>query len=198
MTDTARNIQPTDPADTEGLEGLFEQAPVTSAQEPVTVTGAEPVTGAQAPVPGVPVELAATVLGTSINALKKRLRKGTLRGYKQETKHGEKWFVDQSELDGTPAPVTVDPEPVPTSAEPVTCAIEPVPTYAQPVELIDKIRELEAKLEGATYRNGYLEAENEGLKTLLGAKDTQIMLLTDRQHKSGWWARFAAWFFKAQ
>jgi hypothetical protein len=63
------------------------------------------------------------------------------------------------------------------------------------VELIVRIRELEERLEGASYRNGYLEAENQGLKALLGAQETQIKLLTDSQYKGSWWARFSSWFF---
>lgn len=207
MSDTARDYQTIEAASTEGLDSLFEQAQVTYAQAPVA--GFEqPVTCAADQESGVPVELAAKLLGTSTNALKKRLRKGTITGYKLETKHGDKWFVAQGALpqpapildDLAPvpiietAPMPVDEAPVTCSVAPVTCAIEPVPTYADSPELFDRIRELEAKLEGATYRNGYLEAENEGLRTLLGAKDTHIKLLTDSQHKSAWWARFSRWF----
>lgn len=187
------------PVSTEGLDDVFALAPgpgpVTGHKEPVR----EPVTGAE----GVPVEDAALLLGTSVNALKKRLRKGTVRGTKVETKHGEKWFVDSSELNGLApvtqpkahdaAPVTGADAPVP---EPVTSAIEPVPVDVeiQGFDLALRVQELERKLEGATYRNGYLEAENEGLRLLLGAQEAQIKLLTDSQHKSGWWSRFSAWF----
>ena len=207
MSDTARDYQTIEAASTEGLDSLFEQAQVTYAEAPVAGFR-QPVTRAADQESGVPVELAAKLLGTSTNALKKRLRKGTLTGYKLETKHGDKWFVAQGALpesapildDLAPvpiivtAPVPIDEAPVACAVEPVTCAIEPVPTYADSPELFDRIRELEAKLEGATFRNGYLEAENQGLRTLLGAKDTHIKLLTDSQHKSGWWARFSRWF----
>jgi hypothetical protein len=39
------------------------------------------------------------------------------------------------------------------------------------------------KLEGATYRIGYLEA-------LLETERQQVKLLTDSQHKDRWWTRF--------
>lgn len=55
------------------------------------------------------------------------------------------------------------------------------------IKLIESNKELLNKVESATYRNGYLEAQ-------LAAKDEQIKLLTDSQHKSGWWARFSGWF----
>lgn len=48
-------------------------------------------------------------------------------------------------------------------------------------------RSLNEKLEAANHRNGYLEAQTEGYQD-------QIKLLTDSQHKRGWWARFASWF----
>ena len=48
-------------------------------------------------------------------------------------------------------------------------------------------RALAAKLEAASHRNGYLEAQTESYQE-------QIKLLTDSQHKSGWWTRFCSWF----
>lgn len=51
----------------------------------------------------------------------------------------------------------------------------------------DQVRQLQEKLEAATYRVGYLQAQLES------SKDT-IKLLTDNQHKSGWWTRFCSWF----
>lgn len=53
--------------------------------------------------------------------------------------------------------------------------------------LSDKlVRDLQAKLEAASYRIGYLEAQ-------LETERQQIKLLTDSQHKSGWWTRFKKW-----
>jgi hypothetical protein len=193
-----------DPRSVEGLEAVFDLAPVTIEEEPITGTGTEPVTSTQEPVtdaievmPGIPIELAAEQIGSSVNALKKRLRKGTVRGVKQETKHGEKWFVEPSEIRRL-APVTIKSTPVTsTGAAPEPDKEAPV-TGANFVSrsdvLLVRIQELEQKLEGATFRNGYLEAENEGLKALLGAQETHIKLLTDSQHKSGFWKGFWSWF----
>lgn len=186
----------------EGLEEVFDvepvpvtdAAPVTSAAERVTEVPALVATNAD----GIPVEQAASILGTSVNALKKRLRKGTLQGKKLEIKHGEKWFVDLSEIEKhkaslEPVPIT-DSAPVTGSTEPVLGDPPPAPSSAEQVELVALLEDLERKLEGASFRNGYLEAENEGLRALLGAKDSQIKLLTDRQHKSSGWSRFWSWF----
>ncbi len=46
--------------------------------------------------------------------------------------------------------------------------------------------ELQSKVEALTWRNGYLESQ-------LQERDKEIKLLTDSQHKSGWWARFCSW-----
>ena len=52
-------------------------------------------------------------------------------------------------------------------------------------------QELKEQLQGATYRNGYLESK-------LEERDKQILMLTDSQHKGGWWAKFSSWFFKGK
>ena len=149
--------------------------------------------------------------GSSVNALKKQLRKGNVIGHKLDTKHGSKWFVEPSELSRLAptdanlcqAPVTtcasIESAPVPTDANlcqvPVTtCSViqsEPVPTSVETDEHLNYIQELQLKLEGATYRIGYLEAQLENERA-------QIKLLTDSQHKGGWWAKFSSWFFKGK
>lgn len=66
---------------------------------------------------------------------------------------------------------------------------EPVqPSFAPELKsLLDVITKQAEKLEAASMRIGYLEARTENY-------ETQIKLLTDSQHKRGWWARFGAWF----
>lgn len=55
-------------------------------------------------------------------------------------------------------------------------------------------RELLAKLEVLTYRNGYLEAQLAERQKELELHQEQIKLLTDSQHKPSWWRKFATWF----
>jgi hypothetical protein len=51
-----------------------------------------------------------------------------------------------------------------------------------------KIEALMKELQGATYRNGYLESQLETTKD-------QIKLLTDgNRSKKSWWAKFSSWF----
>jgi hypothetical protein len=57
--------------------------------------------------------------------------------------------------------------------------------------LLNVINEKDQKLEAATYRIGWLESQ-------LQDREKEIKLLTDSQHKPGWWAKFSNWFFKAQ
>lgn len=62
------------------------------------------------------------------------------------------------------------------------------PSFAPELKsLLDVITKQAEKLEAASMRIGYLEARTENY-------ETQIKLLTDSQHKRGWWARFGAWF----
>ena len=197
MSDTARDYQTIELASTEGLDAIFDSAHVPADANP-----------SQEPVP---VDLAAKLLGSSVNALKKQLRKGNVIGHKLDTKHGSKWFVEPSELSRLAptdanlcqAPVatcaSIESAPVPTDANlcqvPVTtCSViqsEPVPTSVETDEHLNYIQELQLKLEGATYRIGYLEAQLENERA-------QIKLLTDSQHKGGWWAKFSSWFFKGK
>lgn len=51
----------------------------------------------------------------------------------------------------------------------------------------EQVKELQKKLEAATFRAGYLQAQ-------LEASQDTIKLLTDGQHKTGWWTRFCSWF----
>jgi hypothetical protein len=50
-----------------------------------------------------------------------------------------------------------------------------------------KLEDANKKLESANYRIGYLEAQTQNYQE-------QIKLLTDSQHKAGWWSRFCCWF----
>lgn len=201
MSEAAKEIK-INSVSIEGLEEVFDVEPVPATDAAPVTSNAERVTEVPALVAtnadGIPVEQAASILGTSVNALKKRLRKGTLQGKKFEIKHGEKWFVDLSEIEKHKAslePVSsTDGAPVTGATEPVLGDPTPASSSAEQLELVALLQDLERKLEGASFRNGYLEAENEGLRALLGAKDSQIKLLTDRQHKSSGWSRFWLWF----
>lgn len=173
---------------------------------------------------GICLEEASKALGLHIDTVRKRLQKGKLRGFKVADKFGEKWFVYRTELpvpnasqplpsqeDQTaPAlanvdppqehqrrPSTVQPDPNPESIEALGDPIvdveigpEPVPHPTSDVEyqrLISIIESQAHQLKAAGDVIVYLKSEVDDAKA-------QVKLLTDSQHKSGWWARFCSWF----
>ena len=203
MSDTARSYQPQDPADTTGLDDFF--AAVVKEGRPQGLPEELPQ--------GVPVKLAASRLGLTDRAVLKRLRRGTLKGFKTKTKYGEKWLVLTEELPeelpgGSLAvvPSIASPEqfqetgdspvPVPGDSQFIIVDDKGLPPV-QSLELdrlCDLVADLQVRLDranqqlqGANFRNGYLESKLED-------KEQQILLLTDRQNKQGWWANFSAWF----
>ena len=198
MSDTACDYQTPEPISVEGLDELFSKGLPSGLPE------------------GVPVETAATALGLTDRAVLKRLRRGTLKGFKVPSKFGEKWLVSVEGLPGLPM------AGLPRKSQEATASeIEEVPVVAMGLpylelvppsklqgvpqsnnleidQLIDIVTDLQSKLDktnerlqGATYRNGYLESK-------LEEREKQILLLTDSQHKPGWWAKFSSWFFKGQ
>jgi hypothetical protein len=61
----------------------------------------------------------------------------------------------------------------------------------QVLELKNENLGLHKELQGANWRNGYLESQAE-------TKDQQIKLLTDSHIRGGWWTKFSSWFLKGQ
>lgn len=198
MSDTARDYQTIVPASTDGMDDFF--APEMKEAVPVAVPE------------GVPVETAATALGLTDRAVLKRLRRGTLKGFKVPSKYGEKWLVSSLELPGglpsdlvTQGLSVCEGVPVEVEEVPFLGLVPPIPDAGVPAQndqdidrFMDLVIDLQAKLDraneqlqGATYRNGYLESK-------LEERDKQILMLTDSQHKGGWWAKFSSWFFKAR
>jgi len=180
MSEPAQNFDVSPTPTTEGMEDIFE---VSEQDAPQGANGVRLVANHDELVaPWLSVEQAAERLGLSARAVQKRLKKGTLSGRKEKTLNGERWIIDANELDASQGANIVrldanNHELIPNSNEP----------DASSAVVSDKlVRELQAKLEGASYRIGYLEAQ-------LEAERRQVKLLTDSQHKAGWWARFKKW-----
>jgi hypothetical protein len=108
------------------------------------------------------------------------------------------------------APVPTDASqssaPVPTDASQFSA---PVPTDAEEVQveipqtrLVAILEQQTKELQGAYWRNGRLESQVEELQKIVQFQEEQLRehmkLLTDSQHKPGWWAKFSTWFFKIQ
>lgn len=195
MSDTARDYQTLEPASTEGLDDLFSSG---TSLETVEILG-ETVNGK-----------AETVEYLTVSALVKRLEipRSTvyrhIQAGKYETTIGPNGkllvSVRQAEnpvLSHETSLKTVTGTPETSFETVISCETSPE-TAVIPTETVHEtslipvdIDELLRKLEGATYRIGYLEAQ-------LESERQQVKLLTDSQHKPGWWAKFSSWFFKGQ
>lgn len=210
MSDTARDYQTIDPASTEGLDNLFHES---TNHNQLFANTLETVREQDAPLT---VERAAEILGISSRAVQKRLQKGTLKGLKTKQGGIERWSVNLSVTDREQGAscseqfaicelqdantLELDREqdaPCPIQFANLDCqdtswAEEPRPDKTTIDDYKDRvIQELQAKLEAATFRVGYLQAQIE-------TSQETIKLLTDSQHKPGWWAKFSSWFFKGQ
>lgn len=162
---------------------------------------------------GVTLDEAAKTLNLSERTIQRRLKQGSLKGYKVAGPRGPEWRIyleswqDTANVEVSSSEDTTFIET--TSTEDMTSDKEGV-TFTGYSQLLgfyqSQITVLQEKLEAATYRNGYLEAQ------LTGA-ETQLKLLPDFQAKAseaealrqkvneleaelrrGWWHRFSSWF----
>lgn len=92
MNATARDFFQYPQADTKGMEDIFEVRELDANQ------GANQSPGREL-ARTVSVEEAAEKLGLSVRAVQKRLKKGSLAGFKKQTPQGLRWFVMTNELD---------------------------------------------------------------------------------------------------
>jgi hypothetical protein len=180
MSDAAHDYQTIQPASTVGLQDLFEVRELDASQDTslVGLDANRDERGANL----LSVEEASLRLGISIRAVQKRLKKGTLSGRKQKTLNGERWFVALRELDATLE--KQDAKFVRLDAN------YDEPEANQGAQRDALVLQLQNKLEAASYRIGYLEAQ-------LEAERNQVKLLTDSQHKPDWWRRAWRWFIGA-
>ncbi len=204
MTDTARDYKTLTTADTNGMDDLFEiDASLLVSDAPVPPVGRELDVDRGA---YISVEEASTRLNLSIRAIQKRLKRGTLKGVKTKVGSAERWLVAVSDINESQY-ANMD-----ASSEIAYAAIEIVDAnHAQVGKKRDAnlemgreqdasisdtykdslIKELQAKLEAATFRIGYLQHHVE-------SQEADIKLLTDRQHTTGRWSRFKNWFLGQQ
>jgi len=198
MDNLAPNYQNILPTSVEGLDEVFavreQDASRTRTGSLVREQGANQLS----------VEEAAKLLGVSARAIQKRLKKGTLQGRKEKTAQGERWLLDANELvreqDANQlSDCSLVREPganqLPDSEVISICAdvAEDQAHGPAPVDP-ELLKELLAKLEVLTYRNGYLEAQLTERQKEVDSQREQIKLLTDSQHKPSWWRRFTTWF----
>ena len=199
MNDALRHLPAQEPASTEGMESLFtEPAPEGQdnpghgggpGQDSPALETAQPE---DTPVQDWTVSEAARVLKVSEKTVLRRLQRGALPGYKITGQFGQEWRVRCSGQDSPTQPNSPTQD---TSGQ--TVAIELHQDHGKDREVIRLRCQLEMferenmslreQLQGATYRNGYLQSK-------LEERESQIKLLTDSQHSVSWWRRSWDWF----
>lgn len=205
MSDTARDYQPVDTTNTDGMDELFNAED--SVEQVINLAQDRTPQDNIGKLWTVPE--AAKHFNVSEKTILRRLQKGSIKGHKVSGQFGLEWRIagtaktetgdKKGALDRTPQDVI---EAWDISGQDIEVVEDRTPqdvtkAWDSPGQdrFIDEqkqeIEVLRAKLEGAIYRNGYLESK-------LEEREKQILLLTDSQHKPGWWAKFSNWFFKGQ
>lgn len=175
----------------EAFTDFFDAGPAQAVPRPTLEAVAD---RAQA---GVSLEEASHLLNLHVDTIKKRLRKGTLKGFKVQEKFGEKWVVIVEELP-RPREAVADLtlEAVPDPTQDASCPTpEAVPDFSPALErLVTALEKKDGVIESQAHQ---LKAAGDVimyLRSQLEEKETQLKLLTDSQHKTGWWTRFNKWF----
>lgn len=169
------------------------------------------------------LEDAAKRLNLSERTVQRRLKTGQLKGYKIAGPRGPEWRIKVESCEDTTGQAFAASDDTTFSTDDTTI-IETVSTedttrdskatttnaFTQFAEFYHvQIETLQEKLEAATYRNGYLEAQlssaESQLKLLpdLSAKATKVETMEQQiarleaelaDQRKGFWARFGAWF----
>lgn len=195
MSDTARDYQTLDAATTNGMDDLFDVVPTIadSVSEEADVVATVSDSGTWLTV----IE-AANSIKKSERTIQRYAKCGKLRSKNDEFGRLMIWLATSADTsitvtEGVAANgdsklgLTTNSDAVATAAD-----INLSPTGdTDNQRLWDLLKEKDAKIEALLMRNGYLQAQAET------AQET-INLLTDSQHKGGWWAKFSSWFFKAR
>jgi hypothetical protein len=207
-----------DPLAIEGMENLFvedspEDVPVSSGtvQDQTKYSPGLVQKGPADLIHPITVDEAARLLNISSNAICKRLRKGTLVGKKIAGKFKDEWLVEGAGLievlslefnsfeDG-PSGNSEASGTVQDQANDYTGSVQESPGSVHEesrdsvIRLVNLVEKQAAKLEAAAGQIGYLQSQLESQRELVQAKEAEIRLLTDSQHKRSWWVRFSAWF----
>ena len=207
MSNTVRDVQQEDLATTEGLDELFADTEVETADSlPTSADRSESVadilTADAEIIEWLTTTQAAALLGKSERTIQRYAKAGKLKSRSDES--GKLFVAVVDTVDSVPTPADGMPtsadnfesvaDSSTTDADSLTSDNTSVPTSVDSIydKVIDdyrgQINELQRKLEGASFQLGRMQAEIEH-------KDAEIKLLTDSQSKSGRWVRFTKWFF---
>lgn len=185
MTEAARDLNVLPATTTDGLEALFDAQ---LAGGP-SMAGPQMADG-QDEGQVIPLGEAAEMLGITRRSALRLIQEGKLAGAKDG--HGQ-WLVKAASIKARLLVKNL------TSAVIPQVAVEVAEVHGQgwpgdqAIGQQEIIKGLLAKVEALTYRNGYLESQLHERERDIEERDQQIKLLTDSQHKPGWWARLKKW-----
>lgn len=183
MGDLALDIT-TDPLAIEGLEHVLESDDVTASDssQPATVTMSDTV--GQVIGEKVSITEAAIRLGVSERTIQRRITRGQLATEKDAA--GRVYVICPTQSDTVSVNVGQSSDTDSQQSD----TVGHNEGRSDQDQLWEMVRAQATKIEALTARNGWLESQlherQEDIK--------ELKLLTDSQHKRGWWARFASWF----
>jgi hypothetical protein len=201
MSDTARDYQTDSPVSIEGLEQIFAPMPHEnpSGTDGILMGTDETAACLSETLRGYTVSEIVNLLGLPRSTVYRQINNGKF--HTEKGLDGKlRILLRQSEIPVLSTETLCNLAEIPfETVETVPFSREKTPETGEiPCEKPETnnsskvdIAELLRKLEAATYRIGYLESKLED-------RDEKIKLLTDSQHKGGWWAKFSSWFFKAR
>ena len=225
MSDTARDSNVLKTFTTEGLDHLFDgsaEALITELVDPdqtLIIDQGDPaqtLINDQGHLDQTPItefidpdhwtlSIAAEQLKISIATVRRKLRKHQLRGYKAQGLNGPEWrivppdqtliieqsdrdqFIEGDQGDADQTPIIEQGDPDQTLINPNQIVLDVLLKRLTDVE--NQLANSQKQLQGAVWRNGYLESQLENERE-------QVKLLTDSQHKPGWWQRIKEIFYR--
>lgn len=174
----------TDPLAIDGLEHVLESDDVTVSDSAQTTTETMSDTVGQVIGEKVSITEAAIRLGVSERTIQRRITRGQLATEKDAA--GRVYVTCPTQSDTVSVNVGQSSG---TDGHP-SDSVGRNESKSDQDQLWEMVRSQAAKIEALTARNGWLESQlherQEDIK--------ELKLLTDSQHKRGWWARFGSWF----
>jgi len=189
MDNLAKNYQ-NNSTEIIGLDDLFQECP----ELPPAMPGLSPDLP---PADWWTLSEASNELNVNERTLRRWIKQGKIKAAKVKGAFGNEWRIAPGATPGQCPDLSPD-RAISTPAMPGLCPKLPPDIMPGPdpevIELRIKLElaeqekiELRAQLQGATYRNGYLEAQ-------LDVERQTVKLLTDSQHKPSLWTKLAHWF----